>query len=166
MKINLDNNKGYTLIEVMVVVAILGIIMGVMTMTVNTIYQDFKIGRDDAVALRQVQTVGYWITNDIKRAKTVATNVPGVFLSLQCYYWDDGTQTMIDDQQVDYIFNNGKLSRVIGGASVQIAEFIDQANTTVVQDAIIASKYILTVKSVYGNKQETRQYGAIQRVSG
>jgi len=163
MKIKWDD-KGYTLIELLIVLAILGVIMGPMAMSVSSMYQNFNIGRDSSLALRQVQNTGYWITSDIKRARTVNTNDPDVFLRLQCYYWDDGTQTMIDNQQVDYIFNTGTLRRVVGGTSIQIAEFIDQTTTIIVPEGESPTKYTLTVKSIYGNQQETRQYVATPRV--
>jgi prepilin-type N-terminal cleavage/methylation domain-containing protein len=158
-------DRGYTLIEVLIVIAILGVIMGPMAMAVNSMFQNFRIGRDTSLALRQVQNAGYWVTNDIKRAKTVDTTVPNVFLRLQCYYWDEGTQTMLDNQQVDYVFNSGTLRRTIGSTTMQVAEFIDQLNTTILLDEVTAT-YTITVKSVFGNSQETRQYHAIQRVSG
>jgi prepilin-type N-terminal cleavage/methylation domain-containing protein len=165
MKI-LRQQKGFTLIEMLIVVAILGIIMVPMAMAVQMIYANFNIARDDSITLRQVENAGYWITNDIKRAKTVSTTTGGVFLRLICYNWDDVNHVMVDTQQVDYTITNGELRRTIGTSTILVAQYIVPANTTIAKDATIITKYNLTVKASYQNRIESRQYQAAQRVPG
>jgi prepilin-type N-terminal cleavage/methylation domain-containing protein len=165
MKI-LRQQKGFTLIEMLVVVAILGIIMVPMAMAVQMIYSNFNIARDDSIALRQVENAGYWITNDIRRAKTISTTTSGVFLRLICYNWDDINKVMADNQQVDYTISNGTLIRNIGASTILVAQYIVPANTTIAQDATIITKYNLTVRASYQGRIESRQYQAAQRVPG
>ncbi len=69
------NQKGFTLIEVLVVVGILGAIMGVMAMTVVTIMIISPKSNDWVIALRQVQNAGYWISRDAQRAQNIDDDV-------------------------------------------------------------------------------------------
>jgi prepilin-type N-terminal cleavage/methylation domain-containing protein len=171
MKI-LRQQKGFTLIEMLIVVAILGTIMAPMAMAVQMIYSNFNIARDDSIALRQVENAGYWITNDIKRAKTVSMNTPGI-LHLVCYYWNDSTSSMIDNQQVDYTISNGELIRTTvtstATSNMLVAQYIVTANIVLAPDEIppLATKpYILTVEASYQGKIESRHYKAAQRIPG
>jgi len=81
--------KGFTLIEVLVVVGILGAIMGVMAMTVMTIMIVSPKSNDHVIALRQVQNAGYWISRDTQMAQNIHTNLTAPeFLILTWTDWD------------------------------------------------------------------------------
>jgi len=83
--------KGFTLIEVLVVVGILGAIMGVMAMTVGIMPKVSGESNDQAIALRQVQNAGYWITRDAQRAQNIDDDVTAPnFLILTWTEWDFG----------------------------------------------------------------------------
>ena len=63
--------SGFTMLEVVVAAAIAALIgLGVFMTTVQ-ISQGSERGNDLAVTLRQVQNVGYWVSNDIVAARTV-----------------------------------------------------------------------------------------------
>ena len=144
--------KGFTLIEVLVVVGILGAIMGVMAMTIMTIMIVSPKSNDQVIALRQVQNAGYWISRDVLMAKEVSTTETGVFLAID---WDGS------GYNINYVFDDdGELRRELNGASpgALIAEYIVGVgtDTTFVPDS--DNKYTLTVKASHGDADVTRVY--------
>ena len=80
--------KGFTLIEMLVALAILGAIMGVMSAAVITIMRTNSQNTEWNVNLRQVQNAGHWISRDALMAQVVSTNTTGVFLALSWSDWD------------------------------------------------------------------------------
>ena len=103
---------GFTLIEVLVTVGILGAIMGVLSMTVISIMIITPRTNDWAIALRQVQNAGYWVSRDVLMAQTVTPQpASGVLLTLE---WDDSDGT---HYEVDYVFDADELRRQLNGGS-------------------------------------------------
>jgi len=144
------NQKGFTLIEVLVAVGILGAIMGVMAMTVVTIMIISPKSNDQVIALRQVQNAGYWISRDVLGAKEVSPDETGVFLAID---WDG------DDYDVNYVFNGNELRRQLNGASpgTLIAEYIDLGATTGSWDDE-ANKLSVTIRASLGEAAVERTY--------
>jgi len=146
------NQKGFTLIEVLVTVGILGAIMGVMAMTVVTIMIISPKSNDQVIALRQVQNAGYWISRDVLGAKEVSTTEAGVFLAI-----DWGT----DGYDVNYVFDeDNELRRKLNGASpgTLIAQYIVIDETSFEEDPEVDNQYKLTVKALHGDADATRVY--------
>jgi prepilin-type N-terminal cleavage/methylation domain-containing protein len=111
--------KGFTLIEVLVALAILGAIMGVMSAAVITILKTSSQNNEWNVNLRQVQNAGHWISQDTLMAQVVTTDSPGVFLALSWCNWDG------NDNVVQYFFDGNTLKRQLnGGAAILIAEYV------------------------------------------
>ncbi|MCJ7515739.1 MAG: prepilin-type N-terminal cleavage/methylation domain-containing protein [Dehalococcoidia bacterium] len=111
--------KGFTLIEMLVALAILGAIMGVMSAAVVIIMKTGSQNNEWNVNLHQVQNAGHWISRDALMAQVVNTNKPGVFLNLSWSDWDS------NNYSVDYIFDGNTLKRQLnGGAAVLIAEYV------------------------------------------
>ena len=95
MKI-IRSEKGFTLIEMITVTAILGAIMGVMSMTIGMIPKISEQSNDQAIALRQVQNAGYWISRDTQRAQHVHKDVTAPdFLIFTWTEWDYGGSSNI-----------------------------------------------------------------------
>lgn len=152
------NEKGFTLIEMLVVIVILGAIMSVMSMTVIMIMKVSRQSNDYAIALRQVQNAGYWISRDAQMAQTVVTDEPGVFLALE---WDDWEG---NHYEVDYVFDGNTLERQLNGSSgILIAQYIVVADTTFEEDADIDNKYKLTIKASHGETEVERTYEVAPR---
>jgi prepilin-type N-terminal cleavage/methylation domain-containing protein len=126
--------KGFTLIEVLVALAILGAIMGVMSAAVITILKTSSQNDEWNVNLRQVQNAGHWISRDALMAQTVSDNTTGVFLNLSWSDWDS------NNYNVEYFFDGNTLMRklkvtlnaqvVNDGAAILIAEYIVTDNTS------------------------------------
>ena len=131
MKKFVNGSKGTTLVEILVVVAIVGAIMGAMSMTVNTLLINYNTNRTETILVRQVENAGYWISRDIQEAvpNTIDLNPGGSgFISLECYNWNPnangGLGAWEDNQQIDYTVEEGVMRRVVDGISMLIAQYI------------------------------------------
>ncbi len=168
--------KGFTLIEVITIVAILGAIMGVVSMTIIMVMKISPQNNDWAVALRQVQNAGYWISRDVMMAQSV--NVTTLeFLTLEWVILDDDGNSA--NCTVTYQFEDMSdgMKRLIRQKQVGdepeeqilIAENIyydpdgDPSNSTKVIDY---ESPTLTVKmtATCGETTVSRQYETTQRV--
>jgi len=164
----LKDSRGFTLIEMLVTVAIIGAIVVPMSMTINTMFKSLTVVHDVSIASRQTQNAGYLITNDIKSAKTVSNTTGGVFLRLQCYYWNGST--MVDNQQVDYVYSsaNKTLTRAVnGGTAMLIAEYITALTANLINQAqpIEQQYWQINITATYPNAPpDSKIYSVKQRV--
>jgi len=155
--------KGFTLLEVLVTLAILGAIMGVMSAAVIVIMKTSSQNNEWNVNIRQVQNAGHWISQDALMAQVVTTDSPGVFLALSWCDWNG------NDNVVQYFFDGNTLKRQLnGGAAILIAEYV-------VHDTTPTSPTIcnwndddkkLTVKiraSLHGSRYAERTYEIFPR---
>jgi prepilin-type N-terminal cleavage/methylation domain-containing protein len=170
MKIML-NEKGVTLIELLVAIAILGAIVSVISMTISTVIKTSPLSNNWAIALRQVQNAGYWISRDVQMSKEVTVDQDPAtpeFLTLIQPEWDAGSGAVVDKTFV-YEFENmsDSLKRLMRtdldtAGQTMIAEYI--YNT----DAIYNTenhKLTVTITAISGNATVSRQYEAAPRVS-
>lgn len=160
------SEKGFTLIEVMIAVAIMGLIMPVMTMTTTTLLTNHQQANDHNIVLHQVQNVGYWISRDVQMAKDVTFTDPGGFpLTLDIPVDTDES----NDYSVDYLFDGNKLKRQVYDSSdtlileTLIAEYIDVQDTTF--STLGSNIYNLTVKVSKGEVVMERCYKVSQSLS-
>ncbi len=118
--------KGFTLIEVLVALAILGAIMGVMSAAVISIMRINSQNTEWNVNLRQVQNAGHWISRDALMAQVVTTPTPGHFpLTLS---WSDWEGTSYN---VEYVLqdDNTLIRRLNDGSTLLIAQYIVHDDT-------------------------------------
>jgi len=164
--------KGFTLIELLVGIAILAVVVGAASMTVITMMRLSPQTNNWAIALRQVQNTGYWISRDVMMSDTVTPGTGDTFLTL--------TQPQISppNKTIVYQFEpmSGSLKRLMrddAGQQIMIAEYIyydplgDPANSTrVTTTPQKENGWVLTVRiaATHGNTTVTRQYEATQRV--
>ncbi len=163
------SEKGFTLIELVVGIAIAAVIVGAASMTVVTMMRLSPQSNNWAIALHQVQNAGQWISQDVQMSQgnIDIDPAPDTFLTL----------TLPQDQNPDnnktivYEFEdiNGEQWLVrtdsIEGQTA-IAQFI--SNTTA---AYSSDNYTLTftIEAILGdtdiNRADVqRQYEAMQRV--
>jgi len=162
------NQKGFTLIEVLVVVGILGAIMGVMAMTVVTIMIISPKSNDHVIALRQVQNAGYWISRDVLGAKSVTPdNDPAAPLLLTLI---DGNDKTLVYKLEDMAVGTKKLMRTDQdtGGQILIAEYIyydpGEEGSTKMDYNSDTRTLTATIAATSGEVKVTKQYKATQRV--
>jgi len=65
------NQKGFTLIELIVAIAITALIIGVIVMSIFQVFTVNTLSSNHMKAVRQVQNTGYWISRDTLMAQSV-----------------------------------------------------------------------------------------------
>ena len=70
------NQMGFTLIEILLVMAISGIITGGITMTIFQVVEGSARTNNHMIAVRQVQNAGYWVSHDAQMAQSVELEWP------------------------------------------------------------------------------------------
>ena len=150
--------KGFTLIEMIVVITILGAITGAMAMTMITTMTVSQQSNDHIIALRQVQNAGYWISRDVQMTQTINITKPGVFLALSWVDWDG------NDFNVDYVFDGDRLERQLNGApGVLISDHIVVESTTCDWDDG-NNEFEATIKASLGSAEIERIYEVAPRI--
>jgi len=159
--------KGFTLLEVLIGVAIMAIVVGAVAMTITTLLLNEGQVAGQNTALPQVQNAGYWISRDVQMARIVTLGEPGVFLRLDIPR-DDNPE---HDYTIDYVFDSDKLKREVYDSlgtptsETFIAEYIDTGNTTFSALGAEAGLWKLTVRASRDGTGVTRSYEISQRLS-
>ncbi len=93
--VNNRNEEGYSLIGIMIALAIIGIIISGITTAIFQIYNLSSARTDHIVAIREVQNAGRWITLDGQKATTVepALGPQGLPLTIA---WEDPNHNQIE----------------------------------------------------------------------
>ncbi len=165
--------SGFTLMEVLITLSILGAIMGVMSMTIIMFFKAGPESNDRTIALRQVQNAGYWISRDVTGASTVAVDgdpVTPEFITLTI------PVSSVDNKTVVYDLENmaGGLKRLVrtdqtSGNQILIAEYIyydpngDPDNSTKIV-TYVSPVLKLQITAVSGGATIIKEYEATQRV--
>lgn len=152
--------KGFTLVEVLVVVAILGVIAVPLAYTTITLLTNPARSNDENVVLQQVRNVGDWISRDVQMAKNVVFDDPSGFPLTMVIPVDTDEN---NDYSVDYLFDGNKLKRQVYDSSQTlvsenlIAEYVNTEDTTF--DIRDSNVYELTIKA---SKDEAVAEGSYQ----
>ena len=158
-KLNLINRgqKGFTLIEIAIAIAISGLIASAITMTIFQIVDSSGRASNHMTVVRQAQSAGYWISSDVRMAHVITPSDPdddGFPLVLQWTEWD-GTVNSIT-----YTLEGNELIRNHNGAPTVVAQFIESVD--VQPRPYDIGKLTFTVTSSLGDgsaeQSETRIY--------
>ena len=159
--------KGFTLIEVLVAIAILGVIVTPLSMSVITLLTNPQRSNDKNIVLQQVRNAGDWISRDVQMAENVTTDDPDFLLILSIPVDTDEN----NDYSIKYLFVDNKLKRRVYDSSENltsetlIADYIDTDNTTFVTENVTAGHHKLTVKAVRDGTAITTNYEVNRRLS-
>lgn len=125
------NQKGFTLIELIVAIAITALIIGVIVMSIFQVFIVNALSSNHMLAVRQVQNAGYWINHDVQMAQSVATDDGATGFPFDVI-WEEWDGTL---NKVTYTLEDGELKRkhwVNGGgpSEIVVAQYIDSAETS------------------------------------
>jgi prepilin-type N-terminal cleavage/methylation domain-containing protein len=169
MKLIRTNQKGFTIIEIVITLAISGLVISAVSGTINQVIQSSRT-TDHMNALRQVQTAGYWVSRDGLQAQQVTTSPPtGLPLILTWTDWDD------DIHEVVYSLPNmpsGSLKQLQREESLNsaptattiVSRYIDPAQTSCVWGPD-TNTFTFVVTATMNQETETRTYEVQPRPS-
>jgi len=157
--------EGFTAIELVIALAITGIVIVVMTMTIAIILNNYQRSTYHNIVLDQVQNAGFWISHDVGMAKNVSFDDPSGFpLTLVIPIDTDE----VNDLSVVYSIDSDKLKRQVYNSSQTliaetfVAEYIVEDTTFSTPGSNI---YNLTVKGSKGEVVVERCYKVSQRLN-
>lgn len=151
--------KGFTLIEVAVGLAITSVIVLAMSMTITTLVTNSQGTTERSVVLRQVQNAGYFISCDVQMAENVTLDGTSGFPLILDIPVDTDQN---NDYSVNYLFDGNTLKRQVYDSShtlikeTVVAEYIDVGETTFTD--LGSNTYQLTVKTCSGEAVAERSY--------
>lgn len=164
------SERGFTLIEMVVVVGIAAVVVGAASMAVITMMRLSPQNSDWAIALRQVQDAGYWISRDVQMSKNAITvgNGNPTFLTLTLPNpptTTPATTTIVYQTET----MPGNLKRLIrnnqtAGQQNVVAEYISLPSPPSAAYDGVRLKLNFSITAVSGGITVTRNYEATQRV--
>ncbi|MCD6599096.1 MAG: prepilin-type N-terminal cleavage/methylation domain-containing protein [Dehalococcoidia bacterium] len=154
----MKNQKGFTLIELIVALAIASVIGVAATMTAHQVVTIPVISNDSNTAINQVRNAVNWINRDVQSATPGSINTTSSkFLSMEHLEWDDGTSTWSTPIRVEYALGNGELRRSYNESTpgTLVAQYIDTASCS-----WNSTEKVLTVNITVqvGTRTETRTF--------
>jgi len=160
MKLLHKNQKGFTLIEIVIALGITGLVMAAATGTIAQIIQSSR-SSEHMTALRQVQTAGYWVSKDGIQAQTITTL--GYLLYTSREDWDDSELHEVVYSLQD--MPSGTLKQLqreewLNGtpaSTLIVSRYIDADQTNCVWDPD-AKSLTFTVTATMNQQTETRTY--------
>ena len=160
MKLLNRSQKGFTLIELLIALPIIAIVVAAASGALIQVIQSTATSAH-MVALRQVQTAGYWVSKDGLQAQSITTG-PGVGFPLTLNWTDPATG---NKHGVIYTLANKILWRehYVGStlnSTTKVAEYISQTSITPAQTECVpnVSALTFTVTATVGEQSETRVY--------
>ena len=168
------NEKGFTLIGVLVAAAITTLIVGGAAVGTVQIIQGVERSSDHTIAVRQAQSAGFWISNDAMMGRNINIgDNPGTgeveFITV---YWKDWSNGDIHEIRYIWLDSSGGLKKLNRNYLISDKDEVEIENkTTFVADKIYMANFSeqdgvwrLTVESRSGTRSETREYEISQRV--
>jgi len=177
--INKDQ-RGFTLVELMIAIAISALIIGGLTLTIFQLFGGHARSSSEMTVIRQVQNAGYHISHDAQMAQIVNTDddpetteiIELVTLTWTKYLVWTPEEVITEEHQVVYAINDGALKREHYIKAEGAEDFVLDATTFVAEYISSISCYyagdklpVTVTASVVGFKpqSETRIYEAKPR---
>jgi len=158
--------RGFTLIEMLVVLPIIGAVVVAVAMTTTTLLLNYKQPGTQHTLLQQVQNAGYQMPRDIQMSSNVTLSSPNGFPITINIPVDQDTN---HDYHVDYLLDGDKLKRQqfdsSGNLTAEnvIAQYVVTDNTTFESPA--EGLYKLTIRVSKDGETVTASYWARRRLT-
>ena len=160
MTFNKDR-RGFTLIEVLIALAITALIVSVVTMSIFQVFDINARSSSRMIAIKQVQNAGYWISHDARMTQQdpVIEKHGGQLESITLTWTDlDGNQ-----HQVHYTIEGDSLQRSYSVNAEEPSEFIVAKNIDVIDCTFTDGALALTITATSQGASETREYEIMPR---
>ena len=157
------SQKGFTLVELMIVIALTGIISTAAAMSIHQVLTGTALSNDLNTAINQVRNAGYWISRDAQMAQSVDHN-PGdpKFFELTWTDWDDSELHTISYslESIPAGLNKLKRSETDNNGTTQtfIAQHIKSKEEGVTWCQWDGEVLTVTITAQVGGKTETRTF--------
>ena len=167
------NQKGFTLIELIVAIAITVVIIGGVVMAIFHVFDVNALSSNHMKAVRQVQNAGYWVGRDVQMAKRVEPTADADGFPLEVAWQEWGTTDSNDatSHEVTYTLDGSDFKRshsIDGGepSEIVVAQYIDSITVAPIPFAV-GDNLTLTVTATTATwpqlASETRVYEIIPR---
>ncbi len=161
-----QRQRGFTLIEMVVVLGIVGVVVVAVAMTTTTLLLNYQQPSTQQILLQQVQNAGYQMPHDIQMSSNVTLSGPNGFPVTINIPVD---QDQNNDYHIDYLLDGDKLKRQqfdssdILTAEIMIAQYVDTDNTTF--ESPLEGLYKLTIRVSLDEETVTAFYEAQRRLT-
>jgi len=151
MRLMHRDQRGVTFVELMLAIALAGIVTAGITMTFAHVFSGSTRTSNHMTAVRQVQSAGYWVSQDALQAQNVTPDAgPSGFPLTLTWEWEGTTN------EVTYELQGTNLLRDYNGQGTVIAQFIESIE--VEPRPYYDGKLTFTVTATVGEQSETRIY--------
>jgi len=164
------NEKGLTLVELVMAMGVTAIILGGITATLWQVFNTNTRSVNHMTAVRQVQSAGYWVSQDALMAQSITTDNGTTSHLPMTLTWTDWDGVV---HSVTYSFDNNRLKRTQGSGGDLIAHYIVPKSPTDLDGTICdftSGKLVFTVKATVGSGAtagtEVRVYEVTPRTGG
>lgn len=157
------DQKGFTLVELLVVVAITGLITWGITMTIFQVFDINTRSTNRMAAISQLQNAGFWVSPDVQMAQNVTPGVSSGFpLTLTWIEWGTNNTHEVIYSLVAMSGELKKLQRehyrnLALNSTTIVAEYINP-DPQKTKCEFVGGELIFTVTATVGGESETRVY--------
>jgi prepilin-type N-terminal cleavage/methylation domain-containing protein len=139
----MNTQKGVTLVELVIAIAVTGIIVAFLGTAVHQITTVTGYGNDKLTALHELQNAAYWFNRDGQRAASASVD-SGLLL------------TITGGSSISYVLSGSELRRTAGGDQMVLAKNIAGANFSISDRTVTMS--LTSAPEGRDNVTESRTY--------